>query len=131
MRLLRSRNLWFALMFCLFLAVLLYLDWIKGSKFRVVDHAFWVRVKTYTLIAGSLLLAFTFCGWRRGLLFAILYVGLWGIYALLNLTGKVQLIGMGDGAAQWFGTVVLLFTPFPVAIFFLIGSLWGNRPADT
>lgn len=111
----RLQYLVFAAAYFAFLLLLLYLDWLKGGVYKIEDHGFWVRVKTLTLIAGSVLLAFGCCGWRRGLLFLITYGLMWTVYVLLGMFSAFLPVG----TAGWFASVTLLFTPFPIAIFFI------------
>lgn len=126
------KKLLFIVAFAVYLGLLLYLDWLKGTRFAVDMHGDWIRIKTAVMVLGGIGLVYVFLGRRSGHLFSLLYLLLWFVYGGMQLVISQLAVGSvwrhrWEEMREIFLAGSQLLTPLPIMIYWLAISFF-KRP---
>ena len=119
-----KKKLLFIVSFAVYLGLLLYIDWLKGTRFAVYMHGDWIRIKTAVMVLGGIALVYAFLGRRSGHLFTVLYLLLWALYGGMQLVISQLAVG-SNWRCRWeevreiFLLGSQLLTPLPIMVYWL------------
>ena len=119
-----KKKLLFIVSFAVYLGLLLYIDWLKGTRFAVYMHGDWIRIKTAVMVLGGIALVYAFLGRRSGHLFTVLYLLLWALYGGMQLVISQLAVGSNwryrwEEVREIFLLGSQLLTPLPIMVYWL------------
>lgn len=117
------KQITFFLAFLGLLALLLYIDWLKGTQYKELHHGLFIHLKNGVLVLGSVSLVYAFMGKSPGHLFLILYGVIWLGFILLQ-KGTAAFLTLPPGATfhpwvEFYMNATQLLTPIPLLVFWL------------
>lgn len=123
------KSVLFFVCFLVLIGVLLYIDYLKGTQYKVLHHGLFIHGKNMILFGGSVALAFGFMHRRAAKTFLLLYGSLWVVFYILHgVTKRWFSIESGEAfhaSVGWYQQAVQLFTPFPILVFWIGYSVFS------